>query len=278
MPADRDTLLAFFELFSVTASYNHLKNVYSSIKFLHKSLNFPFIEDEFQINTVLQSIKRKIAKVPFQVLPITPKILTDMYNFIDVSKPCDIALWSSFLVSFYCLFRKASIVPKSLDNFNSHKELSRRKFAFLDSENIVLVYSNFSKTNQFMNRDSVIPLVGHNVRALDPIFHLKQLFLVDLSEDLPAFSYIDNGRVKCITYMYFTKKLKSLLQLSGYSPDLYSGHSMRRGGATLLFQLNCDPLVIQALGDWSSDQYLKYLGLSLDQRYNAQKLMVSVTT
>ena len=278
MPADRDTLLAFFELFSVTASYNHLKNVYSSIKFLHKSLNYPFIEDEFQVDTVLQSIKRKIAKVPFQVLPITQKILIDMYNFIDLSKSCDLALWSSFLVSFYCLFRKASVVPKSLDNFNSHKELSRRKFCILDSENVVLVYSNFSKTNQFMNRDAIIPLVGHNVRALDPIFHLKKLLSVELSEDLPAFSYIDNGHLKCVTYMYFTKKLKSLLQLSGYSPDLYSGHSMRRGGATLLFQLNCDPLIIQALGDWSSDQYLKYLGLSFDQRFTAQKLMVSVTT
>ena len=94
VPADRDTLVAFFELFSVTASYNHLKNVYSSIKFMHKALNYPFLEDEFQVDTILQSLKRKIARVPFQVLPITPKI------FIDPSKPCDIALWSSFLVCF----------------------------------------------------------------------------------------------------------------------------------------------------------------------------------
>ena len=35
VPAERDTLVAFFELFSVTASYDHLKNVYSSLKFLH---------------------------------------------------------------------------------------------------------------------------------------------------------------------------------------------------------------------------------------------------
>ena len=47
VPASRDTLVAFFELFSMTASYGHLKNVYSSIKFMHKALNFQFIEDEF---------------------------------------------------------------------------------------------------------------------------------------------------------------------------------------------------------------------------------------
>ena len=146
LPADRDTLVAFFELFSVTASYDHLKNVYSSIKFLHKSLNLPFIEDEFQVNTVLQSIKRKLAKTPFQVLPITPNILIDLYKFIDISKPSDLALWCSFLVSFYCLFRKANVAPKSLENFDPVKELSRQIVMILD-ENLALVYSNFSKTN-----------------------------------------------------------------------------------------------------------------------------------
>ena len=128
IPAERETLVAFFELFSLTSSYDHLKNVYSSIKFIHKSLNQPFIEEEFQVNTVLQSIKRKLARVPFQVLPITPKILDDLYKFIDISKPCDLALWSCFLVAFYCLFRKANVTPKSLKNFDPLKELSPKKF------------------------------------------------------------------------------------------------------------------------------------------------------
>ena len=236
------------------------------------------MEDEFQVDTVLQAIKQKIAKVPFQVLPITPKILLDMYNFIDISKPSDLALWSSFLVAFYCLFRKANVVPKGIAKFNSQKELSRRKVCILEDNDIILIHSNYSKTNQFMNRTSVIPLVRHSVQALDPVYHVKLLFSTDLADDSPAFSYLENGRLKCITYDFFTKKLKSLLRLAGYSPELYSGHSFRRGGATLLFQLNCDPLIIQALGDWSSDQYLKYLGLSLDQRYVAQQLMVSATT
>ena len=175
VPADRETLVAFFELYSVTASYDHLKNVYSSIKFLHKSLNLPFMEDEFQVNTVLQSIKRKLAKTPFQVLPITPKILLDLYKFIDISKPSKLALWCSFLVAFYCLFRKANVAPKSLESFDPEKELSRQKIMILD-QNLALVYSNFSKTNQFMNRNAIVPLCRHETQALDPIFHLTKLF------------------------------------------------------------------------------------------------------
>ena len=127
IPAEKQTLVAFFELFSVSASYDHLKNVYSSIKFLHNCLNMPFIEDEFQVNTILQSIKRKLARTPFQVLPITPKILLDIYRFLDMNLPSDLALWTSFLVTFYCLYRKANVVPKSLSTFDPTKELSRQK-------------------------------------------------------------------------------------------------------------------------------------------------------
>ena len=140
-------MLAFFELYSVTASYSHLKNVYSSLKFLHKSMNLAFIEEEFQVNTILQSLKRKLSNVPFQVLPITPQILKDLYNFVNVDVPGDLALWSSFLVAFYCLFRKANVAPKSLETFDPRKELSRQKVSILESDKMVLVYSNWSKTN-----------------------------------------------------------------------------------------------------------------------------------
>ena len=165
------------------------------------------------------------------------------------------------------------MAPKSIQNFNPYKELSRQKFSVL--ENVILVYSNFSKTNQFMNRDAVIPLVGNPVQASDPIFHLRKHFCQDFSLDKPAFSFYDGQNLKCITYDIFTRRLKNLLYLAGYSPDLYSGHSMRRGGATLLFQLGCNPLLIQALGDWTTDQFLRYCGLSLEQRFHAQSLMCS---
>ena len=244
------------------------------MKFLHKALNQPFIENDFQIDTVLQSIKRKLAKVPFQVLPITPKILVDIYKLIDIDKPSDLALWCSFLVAFYCLFRKSNVAPKSLSTFDPLKELCRRKIIVLPDS--ALIYSNFSKTNQFMNRDAVIPLCQHPIRDLDPIFHLRKLFDENpASPDSPAFSYMERNVLKFITYTQFTVRLKSLLDMAGYTPHLYSGHSMRRGGATLLFQLGCDPLLIQAVGDWRTDQFLKYCGLSLHQRYDAQLLMCS---
>ena len=63
-------------------------------------------------------------------------------------------------------------------------------------EDTVLVYSNFSKTNQFMNRDAVFPLIKHDCLALDPVFHIKKLFQTDLPLDKPAFSFIEQGKLK----------------------------------------------------------------------------------
>ena len=124
-----------------------------------------------------------------------------------------------------------------------------------------------------MSKEVVIPLCENKVRALDPVYHLKKLLDCNISENAPAFSFIESGNLKCITYSNFTTRLKQLLSLAGYAPELYSGHSMRRGGATLLFQMDCNPMIIQAAGDWATDQYLKYCGLSFEQRYQAQLLM-----
>ena len=128
-----------------------------------------------------------------------------------------------------------------------------------------------------MNGEIVSPLCENSNTALDPVFHIRKLFASNIDNDRPAFSFSVSGNLKCTTYDIFTLRLKQLLTLAGYSPELFRGHSLRRGGATLLFQLNCNPLLIQALWDWTTDQYLKYCGLSLEQRYEAQLLMCSST-
>lgn len=65
--------------------------------------------------------------------------------------------------------------------------------------------------------------------------------------------------------------LKEWLGLAGFQPELFSGHSLRRGGATAAFQAGVDPLFIRLQGQWSSDCWLLYVALS-----PAQKQQVSV--
>ena len=130
-----------------------------------------------------------------------------MYAFVDTRKPKDLAIWAAFLTSFYCMLHKASAVPKSLEAFNAVKELTRAKIDVESGEETVLVLMNYSKTEQFGNKNVVIPLLKNPVLALDPVHHLLELFRrFPLANSLPAFSYLEKENVKCINLRWFYQR------------------------------------------------------------------------
>ena len=93
--------------------------------------------------------------------------------------------------------------------------------------------------------------------------------------NFPAFSFYEAGIKKCVTQKSFSDYLKLLLHKIGVDPNRWSGHSFRRGGASLLYRLGLDPLTIQACGDWSSDTFLRYLEVNIDRLWAAQVAMAS---
>ena len=268
-PAIASDLVPFIELMALTVTYSHLKHLLSSIKFYHKSQNHQFPEFDFDIVNTMQGIKRRQSHTPNQALPLTPDIMRDMYALLDMSKVRDRALWCSYLITFYCLFRKSNSVPKSLSQVNMRRTLLRRHIRI--SQNTVYVHCTFSKTIQFGQRDLVIPIPANSDPVMDPVRNLRALFSVaDCSLDSPAFSY---GPNLFISHSSFTSNLKRLLKLAGYEPALYSGHSFRRGGATLLYKLGASILQIQASGDWASQCFVRYLHVSEEEREAVQTLV-----
>ena len=91
----------------------------------------------------------------------------------------------------------------------------------------------------------------------------------------PLPSHTGQGEAKFVTYRGFTAKLKSLLPKAGLSPEKFSGHSLRRGGATFLYACGASILQIQACCDWASSVWTRYIYISLEQRMESQRLMAS---
>ena len=266
-PTSVDTLVCFLEFMARTSGYSHLKHLLSSVKFLHEALDEPFPINSFMLDMTMQGLKRRLAKVPFQVLPITPAIMKRMFSHLNMSLLQDRALWCSYLLSFYGLLRKSSTVPKSAD-YNVNKVLVRRNILVDTANNMVYLYLGHGKTNNFCTRDVVIPIPGNSDPALDPVRHLQALFgSVSVSQDAPAFSFASG---QFINYSSFTSRLKILLKKAGLDPALYSGHSFRRGGATFLHQCGGTALMIQASGDWSSQCFTRYIYLSEAERLHSQ--------
>ena len=276
LPASTEHLIIFAELMSLTCGYDHIKTVIGSIGFLHKIFDLPFNRESFQLRLTLQSLKRKLARAPLQALPITISHLKGMYNHVDLNKPEDLAIWCSILVGFFGLLRKKNLVPEDLLDLDPSKILTVGNFVIDKQRGIALVYIPFSKTNQFGQRNLVIPLVKNECKALDPIFHLDLLFTrTRAAHNFPAFSYKINGQLRFVNYKSFTTKLKNLLSKAGFSPERFSGHSLRRGGATFLHACGGSILQIQSSGDWQSSTWTKYIYISLEQRFLSQQLMSS---
>ena len=270
LPATVDHLICFLELMARTSGFQHLKHLLHSVKFLHQALDIRFPEDSFQLDVTMQGLKRRLAKAPFQVLPITPKVLRDIYQHLDMRKTEDLALWCSYLICFYGLLRKKNAVPGS-EQHNPSKVISRRHISVNLASNRVYLYVGFSKTNQFGAKDLVVPIPGNSDPALDLVRHIHELFSrVNVSDESPAFSY---GARNYVSYNKFTQRLKKLLTKAGYTAASYSGHSFRRGGASFLHACGGTALMVQASGDWTSSCFTRYLFLSTEQRWNSQLLM-----
>ena len=276
LPASRDALLGFTELMSRTCGYEHIQHVLSSVKFLHDFTEHEYAGDSFQFKVLLKGLKRKLSKSAKQALPITPEMLILMYQFVDINNPAELAHWSTFLFALRLLYRKSSIAPTSLSSFNPITGLSREKAVL--SNGVILVFQNHSKTNQFMASTRTTPIVSGCIPALDPVFHYSKLVSENVvPKTCPAFTYKVKESIKCVTHKSFTNYLKALLFKIGLNPNDWSGHSFRRGGASLLYRLGIDPLTIQACGDWSSDTFLRYLEVNIDRLWSAQVAMASFT-
>ena len=270
LPATADSLCIFMELMSNSSTYGHCKNVLSSVKYIHTATGYDFPAGNFGLEATLQGIKRRLKGTPQFVLPIDPIILRRMYSKIDINKPQDLALWCSFLTTFYGLFRKSNVVPKD-HNFDPDCVLTRSDIMVDDAGKNILLYVNFSKVNKYQRSYHVIPVPANEDPALDLFRHIKKLFsTVSVPERSPAFMYSSK---QFITYRSFTCRLKQLLAQSGLDPALYSGHSFRRGGASYLYGIGGSTLMVQVLGDWASQIFTRYLYLSVDDRKAAQDLI-----
>ena len=272
LPASEHSLCWFMELMAVTSGFEHCKNTLSGVRYAHIALGLSFPSSSFSLDSTMQGLKRRLARTPFQVLPIDPKVLKLMYKKVNIKKNEDLALWCSFLVAFYCLFRKANCVPKD-NNFDVNKILTRSNIGLDIDKKMVYVYCGFSKTNQYRKKDMFIPIPSNTDPCLDLFRHMLLLKeRVPAAPDAPAFTY---GVNRFINYRQFTAKLKLLLGMAGLNPDLFSGHSFRRGGASFLFSVGASQLMVQVLGGWSSLVYTRYLFMTEQDRMDAQMLMAN---
>ena len=93
----------------------------------------------------------------------------------------------------------------------------------------------------------------------------KEPLFTNCRPGLPANSAMPIG--------YFREMLKQLLLRSGFPASAYSGHSFRKGCASLLAAAQVPDSIIKAIGRWKSDAFLDYIVTPLSQVIYVQTVL-----
>jgi hypothetical protein len=95
---------------------------------------------------------------------------------------------------------------------------------------VLKITIQWSKTIQFGERTSVIPLVSIPDSPLCPVqAYLNMQSLVWVSDDSPAYCFVKHKQIYPIIYRQFQSVLKQVIRDIGINPDVCSTHSFRRG-------------------------------------------------
>lgn len=173
---------------------------------------------------------------------------------MDLTSYVDARDWAAFLLGFFGLFRKQELLSLVWSNISEIEGGFR----------VLVKTSKTTKHAVFVHissrQDTLCPLKAlKNLRDLLPNESRK--------DSLPIFCTSNKSKVsfKQLTGSAFAKRIKKWVLSIGFSPDDYSGHSLRRGGATALIRAGVSTHEIQVQGRWVSDCWKLYAERSPSQ-------------
>ena len=271
VPASTPVICRYAAFLARTHKFNSIKQYMNIIRLMHLEWDLPNpLENNFHIQHVLRGVRRNIGDCVTQKLPITPAMLHRIRNTLDLSQARDANVWAICLVLFFGLLRKSSVLPVSRSLLSPSRVLTRSDITF-SSAGMCLRIRN-TKTIQHGERVLTLPMpmmVGHALCPVQATFNAFK-FCPQVPATQPAFCVLPGVP---ITGPSFDARLRSCLATAGFQPSRYSGHSLRRAGATWCFQVGVPAETIRALGDWRSSCYLQYISMNNNTIFNAVRSM-----
>ena len=274
-PVSEDCLILYIQFlsrcFKSPASVKNYVIGLQTVSFLN-NWNFPDLSlPHFRYQ--FKGISRQLAHTTSRATPLNPIILQAILNVLDPNDPFQASCWAVMLCGFLLFARIGNLLPKSM-SFDPTKQLSRSD-VFV-AQDCVIFSLKYTKTIQNAERVLQVPLY---IDASSPLCPKKALFnMIRLSPGIASdhlFSYRSSAGLSVITQYQFISFLKQKLSQCGYDSSHFSGHSLRRGGASWAFAKGVSSERIKKHGDWKSSAYLVYLDFSLSDMLQTTKTMLS---
>ena len=222
-----------------------------------------------RLHMILRAIKRIQGTAVRQRLPITFDILHDMCNKTrqGIFSPfLNIMLEAAFTVAFFGFLRCGEFTCKSV--FDPDTNLTMEDVQIDETSSNIKLRLKSSKTDPF-RRGVVVNLfrTGHTICPVTAVHN----YLKTIPEHLKGKQqpFFLNDKLQPLTRQFFLQQLKTVLQSLGL--DHGQGHSFRIGAATSCSKAGIEDHLIQTLGRWSSNCYIRYIHTPLSAVSQAQR-------
>lgn len=238
--------------------------------------------ERYSTERLMRGIKRtKGTALTNRKHAVTLLLLRRMATLLDIQNDWnDQMFWTVCVFLFFTFLRKGHAMVKTAKEHGPALIL-RKDLAIARGELFVLTVHH-TKTVQFQQR--TLKWLLPRLEPGDVCCPTTQLarYLVGkptLTEGEPLFQseQVDPRTgarsLRPLRYDAFIARFKSLIAALGLNPAVYSGHSFRRGGATFARDAGISDEVIKALGDWTSEAWLKYISATQRLRIKAAGLL-----
>ncbi len=271
LPAKINTVCLYAQCLARSfESVDSIRNYISTIRMIHVLLDMvPPNLKEIELIMALKGLYRIKKHAVTQAEAITPEILLEMREFMDLNDPFQATLWAMFLVAFFIMLRSSNLVAQTKKKFNIAQTLIRGDLT-LDEE-IAFIRIRWSKTVQFGQKVLMIPLHANPSSKLCPVWALNNMRKLNPAELTDALFCMPDKSV--MIYDTYLRNIRKFVEKTGRPPKSYSTHSLRRGGCTWAFHANVNTELIKLQGNWASDCYFRYLQFPLQQRGQVSLLM-----
>ncbi|CAC5424848.1 unnamed protein product [Mytilus coruscus] len=247
--------------------YNYLKENCSDPSELYNGKPFP------RLTLILNSVKRSKNQNKRVRLPITFDILEQIIKRLRkgvFSKFIDLMIETASVISFFGFLRYGEITVIKSEQFEPAINLCISDISFKD--NVANFHLQQSKTDPFRKGiDIQLHKINSHIcpyRVLKRYLEIRKTFMSSYQNTDPLFVSIGNLAME---REFFITKIRHVLELCGYDPKNFSGHSFRIGAGTAAGQANIEDHMIKTLGRWSSDCYVRYIRTQPNSIKHAQQ-------
>ena len=260
VPATTQLLCRYAAFLARKLKYTSIKQYFNIIRLLHSEWGLPNpCQDNFHLKATLQGIRRHLGDTVIRKCPITPDLLLEILDKLNVRTPKGASIWAACLLMFFGLLRRSNVMVNSKADFDPAKHLRRQDLNF--TKDGLQVTIRWTKTVQYRERVLTIPYPWKKGEKLCPTQGVYQAVrLTPQASALgPALVCDLSPNPTPLTTGVFMDTLRACLSRPGRDTNQYAGHSFRRGGASWAFQKGVSIELVRQLGDWSSNAYTKYV-------------------